>query len=239
MKKKLSVGLIGDGHQVRETHLPYLERRAAEREDLEISWVGGCLCTPDEQQACSLREHHRIIPYDPKGYDWPGHFKTNPVDAVIVSNPNAFHSHVIRAALAEGVNVAVEKPTTIHSDECVELVALAKEKGLVFLTLSQRRYEDVYQKCKHLIEDKKLGRIFLINYLISHGFDKTPDGLDFNFRSWRFKKAISGGGALIDSAYHGIDTVLWLLKHCPEPELVNLDLIEPTGMHRAMHQAAR
>jgi len=121
------------------------------------------------------------------------------------------HPDPIQKALNLGVDVSVDKPTTIGLKECSELVKLADSKQLVFVTLSQRRYEDVYQTVADIIKNGGLGEPRLINYMIAHEFFER--GKD----TWRRRKSKAGGGALIESGYHGIDTILWLLGKCKNP----------------------
>lgn len=55
------------------------------------------------------------------------------VDAIIIATPTYTHFNLARAALLAGKHVLVEKPLTASSSEAFELVALAKEKGLVLM----------------------------------------------------------------------------------------------------------
>lgn len=213
MQIPLKIGLIGNGHQMRETHLPYIHG-LMKTGSVEISWLVGCLCSPIDKHRCTLRHYKSDLdcqveqaPSEETYLSWEHHLlTTEPVDCVIISVPNFLHGRYIRIALEQGIHVAVDKPTTITSRECAELVSLAERKGLVFVTLSQRRYENVYQQVKTIIQQGGLGKIRLINYLFTHEFGAEP---------WRLHKSIAGGGVLIESGYHGIDTILWLMKQFP------------------------
>ena len=53
------------------------------------------------------------------------------VDAVSIVVPTTLHHQVSKDFLSAGVHVLVEKPITVTVDEADELIALAKEKGLI------------------------------------------------------------------------------------------------------------
>jgi predicted dehydrogenase len=218
--QKIKLGLVGNGYMMRTEHLPYLEKRIREKNDIAIKWAGGCLCLDEETIGCPMSEQRERDAYKSGPYrekcgvssvnDWHNLLEAEPVDGVIISLPNFMHTEAIKAALDRYVNVAVDKPTTINSQDCSQLVSLAKENQAIFVTLSQRRYEDVYKTVAEIISRDGLGEISLINYMISHEyFGKGGD-------SWTKKKSLAGGGALIQSGYHGIDTILWLLSHAKE-----------------------
>ncbi len=201
---KMRVAIIGNGLQVRKHHLPYLLTRA----DVELSWASGCACTPSERADCPLKKLG-LVSDCTEGEnlnDWKSLLQTDRPDAVIISTPNATHEAMIRSALAVDIHVAVDKPPTISPEACAELVRIADQKRRLFLTISQRRYEDAYLAMQKRLAADDLGNIRLINYFAAHSFG--PQG-------WRREKRLAGGGILLDSAYHGIDTILWLLRHLP------------------------
>jgi predicted dehydrogenase len=196
---------------VRTEYLPYLENRIAQKSDIQLVWASGCLCTDDERIACTLEFKGLRQKCEPgRVNEWIHLLGEEPVDGVIISLPNALHVEPVREALSRGVNVAVDKPTTISVSDCSQLVDLAVQREAVFVTLSQRRYEEVYQTIANIIRRGGLGDILLIDYLIAHEHFGRGSG------NWTTKKSMAGGGALISSGYHGLDTILWLLTLCPE-----------------------
>jgi predicted dehydrogenase/catechol 2,3-dioxygenase-like lactoylglutathione lyase family enzyme len=206
-ERAIKIGLIGNGHQIRNWHLPYLENRSRVRGDVEIAWAGGCLCRSEEQEACPIKHYRPAqICCEGRSRDWLELLDSRAVDAVIVSTPNTLHYDAIRAALDRDVCVAVDKPTTETASSSQQLVALAEERDLVFATLAQRRYEALYRTVRDIVSNGELGDVRLIDYVTAHGFFNADNEL------FRADKALAGGGALLDSAYHGIDIALWLLR---------------------------
>ena len=203
---KIRLAIIGNGHQVRGFHFPYIRD---ERKDVEVCWASGCTCTPREIPDSPLKAAGLVENCCGGSHlnDWTELLETDRPHAVIIGTPNATHQEMIRSALAAGVHVAVDKPPTISSAECRDLVNLAQQKHRIFLTISQRRYEDVFQAMKRRIEMGELGEMRMINYFAAHSFGAT---------GWRRKKSVAGGGILIDTAFQGIDTILWLLEQSPK-----------------------
>jgi predicted dehydrogenase/catechol 2,3-dioxygenase-like lactoylglutathione lyase family enzyme len=201
----IKIGLIGNGGQMRNYHLPYLEKRIDVRGDVEIKWGSGCLCLEEEKlkypDGCPMKEYVKGKECNGHADDWQSLLVEEPVDAIVVSLPDHLHANPIREALKRGVNVVVDKPTTTDSKTCSELVNLSDRNGLVFVTISQRRYEDVYLTAYDIIRNGGLGEPRFVDYLISH------ERFDSGIKKWR-------GGSLLTSGYHGIDTILWLLGHC-------------------------
>jgi predicted dehydrogenase len=206
LTEPIRIGLIGLGSQIRDFHLPYIEQRRVQKKDVEIAWISGYL------ERDSLVAEPDQSRYECKyGNSWRQLLIEKSVDAVLVSLPNALHEPPIRYALDLGVNVAVEKPPTITAVDAHSLVATADRSDLVFVTIAQRRYEQIYRTVRDLIVAGELGRPKLVSYLIAHFVPGRGGG------SWHYSKRLSGGGALISSGYHGLDTVLWLLSHSPVP----------------------
>ncbi|MES1242003.1 MAG: Gfo/Idh/MocA family oxidoreductase [Acidobacteriota bacterium] len=206
MPGSIRIGLIGLGSQIRDFHLPFLEQRGLREGDVEIGWISGYV----EEDRRFAEPYESRCPCRP-GDAWRELLVQDRVDAVLVSLPNALHEPPIRCALDLGVNVAVDKPTTVEAAHVRSLVETAERSGLVFLTIAQRRYEAVYRTVRDLVAAGELGRPKYIGYLIAHSVPGRGGG------SWHFSKRLSGGGALISSGYHGIDIVLWLLAHGPTP----------------------
>ena len=209
------IGIVGCGNQAMEYYIPYLRRHCKEREDVEIRWISGYL---EEDPRVSQIERLALetgcdAAPDDRWLDW-----LSRVDAVVISLPNVKHGPAIRAALENGLHVLVDKPTTINPDECATLVRLAEERGLVFITASQRRYEEVYQTVKELIERDGVGEFGLARYLMTHPYFSRGKC------RWNNSKRLAGGGSLMQSGYHGLDTLLWAFRHIPSSSGGPLDV---------------
>jgi len=70
--------------------------------------------------------------------DW--HNLLGKVDVVSVCSPAVTHGAIVRAFLASGAHVLVEKPIATDLDEAEDLIALARSKGLVLTVGHQERF---------------------------------------------------------------------------------------------------
>ncbi|MDD2362999.1 MAG: Gfo/Idh/MocA family oxidoreductase [Oscillospiraceae bacterium] len=62
------------------------------------------------------------------------------IDAVYIASPNVFHYEQSKLFLLHGKHVICEKPATVTSAQLIELITLAKQKGLVYIEAIMMRY---------------------------------------------------------------------------------------------------
>ncbi len=79
-------------------------------------------------------------------------------DAVIVSTQDHDHYRPVMIALEKGYHVLVEKPMSPNLDECIEMVAKAKEENRLLLLGYVLRYTPFFQKMKELICEGSIGK---------------------------------------------------------------------------------
>ncbi len=79
------------------------------------------------------------------------------IDAVAVCTPAATHYEMARAALDAGKHVFVEKPLTLVDDEAVDLVAVAKEKGLTLMVGHLMIHHPAIRWIKDQIQSGEIG----------------------------------------------------------------------------------
>lgn len=124
-------------------------------------------------------------------------FLKSDIDAVFVASANAFHyDQVIKAAKA-GKNIFCEKPIALTSLQAEEMVNVCKENNVLFAVNYVHRFHPLVIKAKELIMDQKLGK--LVSIRVNFNVDFPPND------NFRFKKKLSGGGALRDIGTHMID----------------------------------
>ena len=84
------------------------------------------------------------------------------IDAVVIATPAALHYAHVKAALLHGKHVFAEKPLALHYDEGKELVALAKERGLILQVGHILEFHPAITALKALIKSGELGKIWYI-----------------------------------------------------------------------------
>lgn len=136
------------------------------------------------------------------------------LDAVSVCLPNFLHAPVSIAALKRGKHVLCEKPLARTAAEAETIVQAAAAAGRVLQVVFNQRARGEIQVLKRYIEAGNLGRIYHVkaSWIRRSGIP----GLE----SWFTKRAMSGGGPLIDIGVHMLDLVLYLLN---EPEVTTIN----------------
>lgn len=145
------------------------------------------------------------------------------IDAVSVVTPTFTHKEIVIEALRSGKHVLCEKPPAMNSREVRECEAAAKKYGKLLMFGFVVRFRSQVQYLKEYIDAGFMGEIISAEC----GRVARCEGSE----GW-FLSREKGGGCLIDSAIHELDSVLYLMNY-PEPTyvlasqtFVNSDLYE-------------
>jgi len=125
------------------------------------------------------------------------------VEAVSVCTPPSTHEAVAVYALQRHIHVLCEKPLahTLESGQRLAEVAL-KSNGL-FMTAFRHRYVPAIAKVKELIDAGRIGELVFVNNIF------CGPALGMKDR-WFSKKAIAGGGTMMDTSSHSVDIFRFL-----------------------------
>ena len=150
--KKVKVGIIGTGW-IAEAHIAqYLNMP-----DVEI--VGGADIVPGKAEAFFKRfgiENARC-------YESHKEFlKKEELDAVSICTYNATHAECAIDALLAGVNVLLEKPMCVTTEEAVEIMRAEKKSGKIISIGFQPRLDPNMIKVKEIVQSGILGKIYYI-----------------------------------------------------------------------------
>lgn len=106
------------------------------------------------------------------------------VDGVVIATPAGTHYGLAKAALEAGKDVFIEKPMALHSQEGMELVHIAEEKGLILMVGHLLSYHPAMIKLKQLISDGALGNIYTIHSTrLSFGRIRREENVLWSFAS--------------------------------------------------------
>ena len=98
--------------------------------------------------------------YGAKGYTEYSELLENPeIEVVSVCVPTTFHHNVVMEAIKHGKHVLVEKPIAFTLEEAEEMIAAAKEAGVLLATGHVERFNPAVQKAKELVDDGVIGDI--------------------------------------------------------------------------------
>jgi UDP-2-acetamido-3-amino-2,3-dideoxy-glucuronate N-acetyltransferase len=81
------------------------------------------------------------------------------VPAVAIATPAETHYSLARKALLAGKDVFVEKPITLRSEDCLDLVELAESRRRILMVGHLLEYHPAILKLKELIDDGVLGDV--------------------------------------------------------------------------------
>lgn len=124
------------------------------------------------------------------------------LELVVVNTPDITHFDYTKKALLAGKHVVVEKPFVVESAHGEELIALAKQLGLLLTVFHNRRWDGGFLTVRSVLEQKLLGR--LVEY--EAHFDRYR-----NFVPSVWKETVAGGsGTVRNLGSHIIDQVLCL-----------------------------
>lgn len=118
------------------------------------------------------------------------------IDIVYVVLPNSMHhEYVIRAAKA-GKHVICEKPVSVSVKEAEEMVAACKKAGVRFFVGYRLHFEPFNLEARRVGQQKEFGKVKIVQSEM--GF-RIGDP-----NQWRLKKALAGGGAMMDVGIYAI-----------------------------------
>jgi predicted dehydrogenase len=134
-------------------------------------------------------------------------------DAVVVCAPTAHHTEAARRSLLAGAHVLMEKPISDRLEGVSDVIALAKQRGLVYLVGYTYRFWRPLLAVKDLIAQGAIGRPLFADVIFSQ---YLPDWHPWeDYRDWFMSRRDEGGGALLDES-HAIDLVRWLFGEVAE-----------------------
>jgi glucose-fructose oxidoreductase len=134
--------------------------------------------------------------------------RDNPdIDIVYVCLPNSMHKdYVVRAARA-GKHVMCEKPMAVSVAECHEMIAACKAANRKLMIGYRCHFEPFNLEAIRLTHDGTIGRP---KYFRSeHGFVQGDPA------KWRLKRALSGGGSLMDIGIYALNAARYVTREEP------------------------
>jgi predicted dehydrogenase len=85
------------------------------------------------------------------------------VAGVIIATPISAHYPLAKAALLAGKHVLVEKPLTMASDQCLELISIAEQRDLVLMVGHTFEYHPAVVLTRDLIQQGRLGELYHVS----------------------------------------------------------------------------
>ena len=123
------------------------------------------------------------------------------VECVYIASPVTNHLEQVIAAAEAGKHILCEKPIALSIEECNKAKEACEKAGILSATMM--RYHAFHQLMKQIIADGKIGKVHSARAQLTCWYPEIEG-------AWRQKKALSGGGALIDMGVHCIDLIEYI-----------------------------
>ena len=177
--------------------------------------------------AVGNRTHEKAVVFAQKYnvervYDTIDEMFTDPkVDIIYITSPHNTHYLFMKQALQNGKHLLVEKSITLNSAELEEMVALAREKGLVLAEAMTIWHMPLYKKLWETVRSGQLGKVQMIT--MNFGSFK-----DYDMTNRFFNRSLAGG-ALLDIGVYALSIVRSFMDEKPN-RIESQMLPAPTGV---------
>jgi predicted dehydrogenase len=201
---KLGWALVGLGSLSEKQIAPALQKTQHSR-------LAG-IVTGSPEKAARWRKQYNIPERNVYNYDTIAKMADNPdIDVVYIVTPNALHAQQTIAAAKAGKHVFCEKPMAVSVEECQRMIDACKAAGKQLGVGYRCQFEPHHLEVMRLAREKEFGDVRVIES--NFGF---PLG-DPN--QWRVKKALAGGGALMDVGIYSLQATRYISGE--EPVLIS------------------
>jgi len=153
-------------------------------------------------------------------YDTFDRIKDNPdIDVVYVVLPNSMHAeYTIRAAQA-GKHVLCEKPMAVSVKECDEMIAASRAAGRQLAIGYRLHFEPYNLEMVRLAREKVFGGLKIIEATVGFAIGDPSQ--------WRLRKALSGGGSLVDLGIYALQAARCIAGEEPIAVSAQAGLTDP------------
>ena len=135
------------------------------------------------------------------------------IDSVYIASPNSLHFEHAKRSLESGKNVLLEKPMTLNSGDSQKLCDLAERNGLKLAIGFHMRFHPALDLAKEILESGMLGALTFMSGGWSSSYSSRSSDPD---RMWWETPEMVGGGSVMGTGVHVIDSMNYILSSYPE-----------------------
>ncbi|TKG97457.1 Gfo/Idh/MocA family oxidoreductase [Puteibacter caeruleilacunae] len=192
MKHNIRFAIVGCGH-IGKRHAEMISGNS----DCELA----ALCDIRDKEGCGV-----------SGYDVPFFnsieelLNEGPtIDVINICTPNGLHTQQTIKVLEHGCHVVCEKPISLKRSDAEQMIYKSLEVGKHIFAVMQNRYSPPSVWLKELIENKRLGKIFMVQ--INCYWNR--DARYYTAGNWHGTQQMDGG-TLFTQFSHFVDIMYWL-----------------------------
>jgi len=142
------------------------------------------------------------------------------VQAIVICVPHKFHAGLCHQALTAGKHVFVEKPVTVTTAQCDDLIAISQKTGKVFGASHNQLFYPPHQWLHLAIATGKIARPTLLRLRLAIGG---------KLGGWRADPDLTGGGLLFDAGFHRFYVARYLMGEVSAVQ-ASLDTDQPRAV---------
>ena len=210
--KVIRVAMIGFGG-IAKSHKRGYEKLAGEGAPIEL--VAICDINPEQFTKAQAINIEGKAKYDLSKQtlytDLDEMIAKEKFDMVDICLPSFLHKEYATRMLRAGKHVLCEKPMSLSSADCEEMIATAKACGKKLMIGQCLRFEPLYLFLKNAIEEGTFGKVK------NAFFDRLSSMPRWGFEGW-YHDTNRSGGAILDLHIHDVDMVRFLFG---EPKAVS------------------
>ena len=144
------------------------------------------------------------------------------LDIVSICSPPVQHARLAIAALGHGVDVLCEKPLATHGPAALHMTQTAVLYGRRLLLATKFRHVPDLVAARERLAAGAIGEPIGFEIAFSSAVDMTG--------RWNARRALSGGGVIIDNGCHAFDIVGFLLGRVSRVHATRLRAVQPIGV---------
>lgn len=227
----ISIGVVGAGYWG-----PNLIRNFVNQSGAQVTRVS-------DLSRERLQHMERLYPFLDTTQDYRELIEDPGLDAIVIATPVTSHAKIAREAIEAGKHIFVEKPLTNSAEDSLQLVKLARERGLAGMVGHTFIYSPAVLKIKELLDSGELGEVYYMSSTrvnlglfqedINVVWDLAPHDLSiFNFLLGAEPERVQGVGH--SYIQPGIEDVAFLTYGFPGGRLahVHVSWLDPNKIRR-------
>jgi UDP-N-acetyl-2-amino-2-deoxyglucuronate dehydrogenase len=187
------IGILGGGG-ISDTHA----RAASQIEGVEVVAVAG----DNDGKVKALADRYGAAAFT----DVRALLQHRPLDILLIGTPSALHAEAALLAARAGVHVLVEKPLDTAPFQVDAVIEKCREANVKLGVFFQDRFAPDLVRLKAAIDAGALGRPLLGSARVKWWRPAEY----YSASRWRGRRALDGGGAVMNQGIHTLDLLLWL-----------------------------
>lgn len=208
--KRTGFAIVGLGHLSLNQILPAFARSQFAE---PVALVSG-----DRGKADAVAREYGIDPSAVYDYaDFEKLEQNDRVQAIYIVLPNSMHAEYTIRAARIGKHVLCEKPMATSVADGERMIAACREAKRHLMIAYRSQYEPIDRSIAEMVRAGQLGKL---RQFVASNVQNQGDA-----RQWRLKKAMAGGGALVDVGIYCLNAARFLSGE--EPVQVSATIVQP------------